>query len=977
MGKAGKAGSGLLDRHNLGRLSSPILVGRERELELLLEASVSPPALILVEGEAGLGKSRLVHETVSDSAIQRRRVLVGTCHRLSEPFLMGPVVEALRGAASEPPSRPLSPVVGVLQPLLPELADFLPPEPPSVGDPRAERHRVFRALRELIGAFGPTVCVLEDLHWADEGTLEFLAFLLSQPPQELALVLTYRGEDLPASSRLLGLAARLPTEMLNVTIELSPLRVEEVRRLICAILETEEVSDELVKHLHERTAGIPFALEEVIRLLRDREQLTVTEAGQTVADLQQIDVPPAIRQSIKERMQLLTADARLVARAAAVLAVPASEDLIAGVAGLPPQRTLRGLAKALSSALLQDQGKGSYGFRHALAAQAVYDEIPTPERRRLHQRAGEALESDQALAHTQLAHHFKEADRPKQWARYSEAAAEDAGSVGDARAAARLLEQALSAPGLSEAARVRMAIRLGSTARHSDCPERAIHLLQQVLDGNPTPVGVRGELRFRLSQLRYCVGEGGLWYEEMVRAVGELRRRPGLAARSMGQLAWPMLREGDVEDDLTWLDRAVQAAEQSGDPVTKTGIRATRAAVLLCVGDPAGWSALENLPSEGRSLDEKLELLRGYHSLSGVVRGLGYYRRAEGFLAEVARINKELDHVWWGPWRESARVSIDWCVGRWEGLEPRARRLAESGTGTATLAVGSELVLGSLLLARGDVEDAEATFQSILQESRRRGWLGARVAASAWLARIRLSQGNAQAARQVAALGLDVVRHKRIWIWGREVIPAAVQAFLGCGQPVEARELAGRFAAGIRGKDAPAALAASYFCQGTVAEAEGSYRAAADFLETAERRWTDLPCPYEVAKSREARARCLLAQDDDGGADLLVSALDGFEDLGAGWDATRTRAALRAHDLPLPSRSRGGRRGYGEELSPREAEVARLAGSGRKNREIAEALFISPRTVEAHVASAIRKLGIESRQELASVAGGEAQPKST
>ncbi|MBA2440459.1 MAG: AAA family ATPase, partial [Thermoleophilaceae bacterium] len=662
----GTAHGGGPDRRDPGRLSSPVLVGRERELELLVEAATSPPALIMVEGEAGVGKTRLVQEALSDPSVRSRRVLVGHCHRLREPFLLGPVVEALRSA--EPPDQPLSPVVGVLQPLLPELADALPAEPAPIGDVKAGRHRVFRALRELINAFGPTVCLLEDLHWADEGTLEFLAFLLSEPPDGLSIVLTYRTEDLPASSPLFGLPSYLPRE----TLELGPLSLDEVRTLICARLNASAVSEHVAERLYDRTAGIPLALEEVIRLLLDRGQLTLTDDGQAVGDLEQVDVPTVIRQAIRERMESFTADARLITQAAAVLALPAGEHLLTRVAGLASTRAMRGLTRALSSALVEEKGAGLYGFRHALAAQAVYDEVPAPERRRLHQRAGEALESaPEAAPAAQLAHHFQRADRPKQWARYAEAAADGAGAVGDDRGATRFFEQALAAPGLSRAARIRVAIKLGSCARHSDCPEKVIGLLQRILEEEPMAVGVRGELRFRLAQLRYYVGDGGLWHEEMVRAAGELRRRPELAARAMTQLAWPMLREGDVADDLAWLQRAVQAAEETDDPMTKAGIAAQRAAILLCVGDPAGWAALDDIPPEGKSVENRLQLLRGYQSLSMVVRPLGYYRRSESFLAEAIRIERALDHVWWDPWRESARVALDWCLGRWEGLEPR------------------------------------------------------------------------------------------------------------------------------------------------------------------------------------------------------------------------------------------------------------------------------------------------------------------
>jgi DNA-binding NarL/FixJ family response regulator len=134
----------------------------------------------------------------------------------------------------------------------------------------------------------------------------------------------------------------------------------------------------------------------------------------------------------------------------------------------------------------------------------------------------------------------------------------------------------------------------------------------------------------------------------------------------------------------------------------------------------------------------------------------------------------------------------------------------------------------------------------------------------------------------------------------------------------------------------------------------------------AERAWSKLPCPYEAAQALEQRGRYLLDEGERTGGDCLLAALKEFEDLGATWDAARVRAALRSHKVGLPYPFRGGHRGYGGKLSPREGEVARLATMGRTNPEIAHALFISPRTVENHVAAAMRKLGVRSRKELLS-----------
>ncbi|MET8990700.1 AAA family ATPase, partial [Nonomuraea wenchangensis] len=183
---------------------SPILVGREKELARLVEliSVTSPvPAVAVVEGEAGIGKSRLVAELLDGPAVTGLRVLRGACLQIREPFPLGALVEALRGRAADLGESALSPVAGALRELLPELAAALPPAPPPLDDRAAERHRVFRGLAEVLTALGPAVLVVEDLHWADGQTVEFLTYLMSvlpgTPPGTLRVVLTYREEEAP------------------------------------------------------------------------------------------------------------------------------------------------------------------------------------------------------------------------------------------------------------------------------------------------------------------------------------------------------------------------------------------------------------------------------------------------------------------------------------------------------------------------------------------------------------------------------------------------------------------------------------------------------------------------------------------------------------------------------------------------------------------------------------------------------------
>jgi DNA-binding NarL/FixJ family response regulator len=150
-------------------------------------------------------------------------------------------------------------------------------------------------------------------------------------------------------------------------------------------------------------------------------------------------------------------------------------------------------------------------------------------------------------------------------------------------------------------------------------------------------------------------------------------------------------------------------------------------------------------------------------------------------------------------------------------------------------------------------------------------------------------------------------------------------------------------------------------------EKAGRLEAAARAYADARSRWDALPRPSEAAVAAEAQGRCLLARGDRAGEGLLIEALAAFERLAASWDSARVRRTLRAHGVALPYPWSGGRRRYGTELSPREQEIVRLVAAGRSNREIAEELVLSLRTVEGHVARAMRKAGVRSRRALGGV----------
>jgi DNA-binding CsgD family transcriptional regulator/tetratricopeptide (TPR) repeat protein len=941
----------------LGRLTSPVLVGRDHELGVLLEAAERAPALVVVEGEAGVGKSRLVQELLAREELQRQHRYLGRCYQLSEPFPLGPVVEALREAVLS--SRPLPTVVGALRPLLPELAERLPSLPEPLGDRRAERHRLFRAVREFLGALGPTVLVLEDLQWADQATLELLSFLVPQLPAELVLVCTYRRQDLPDGSKALGLAARLPSEIGHAQVTVEPLDRAEVRELVGAILQTDQVSDEFAQYLCERSAGLPFAVEEVLLLLRERAGLVRRSGLWVRRRLELLEVPGAVRDSILERLGQLSPEAQAVVQAAAAVGAPATERLLAEVADFPDAAAGAALAEALDSALLIEPDRGEYDFRHVLARQTVEEAIPSPVSRRFHLRAAGALESARSKPLARLAHHYKCAGDQSKWLHYAEAAADRAVSMEDDATAFRFLQEALSEAGLPAATKGRLGVKLATHALYCLEHEEAIGTLRRLLADETLSRGIRGELRLGLGRLLHQAGETAAGYTEVERALADLDRRPALAAHAMAFLAKPWPMEGRFDEHLHWLDEALRAAEKSGDRAAQTAVATTRAITLLTVGDPRAWGEIERLPEPGKTPEELKRAAAIWNNLAGAAFKIGHYRRDEEFMEVARRLSEQADFGFGATVAKVNELSRDWATGAWDGLEQRARFFLDAREDWVYARTDAQTVLGLLLLARGEIAAALQLLEPLSGEPT--GMMPIPTWVAGGLARIRIAQGRVDAAIDEASSGLDRIRRKGAWVWAADVAPIAVEALIKGDRRTEAEQVTRDFAHGLKGRDAPAAVAGLAACRGQLAEAAGDGARASRAYLLAERGWARLPRPYEAAQARESAGRCFIDRSERGQR-LLLQAMEAFEALGAPWDSARVRRTLREHGAVPPHRR--GRKGYGEALSPRQKDVAELAAQGLTNREIAVALFVTPKTVEWHLRAAMRKLGATSRADL-------------
>ena len=949
-------GRGRPDMQSQRALASPILIGREAELVILLDAIGAPPAVALIEGEAGIGKSRLIAELLEDRRLGAFRRMVGHCHALREPFPFGPILEAFHGLENLPDARVFSPVVGALRPFLPELGEHLPAALEPLGDYTAERHLLFRAIRAFIGRLGPTVCVLEDVHNADEGTRELLHFLAADLPSNVSLVVTGRREDLGGSPPIHDLAPHLGSRVTGAEVSLGPLSVEEVRRLVGAILHAGDVSDTVANHLHQRTAGIPFAVEEVVRLLSDRRDLVSRDGNWVRRSLEELEVPRTIRDSVLARVALLGPDARRLVESASVLGVSATATDLTGVAALRAGPGSRGLRDCLDAGILLDSDDGHYSFRHPLAAQAVYEAIPDNDRRAQHLRAARTLEAAPTRPVAQLARHFRLAQQDGPWRRYAEAAADLAGSRGDHLSSARFLHELLSELPLRPSDRVRLALKLSATALLGHVYQKqALAILRSLVDLQSLAVGTRGHIRSRIGLLLIELGDASGGHRELARSVPELSRRPATAALVMVNLAMPTVVEGSEREHRGWAARAQEASRRQHAGRVVLTAEAASALVPLYYGDPVGWELSGDLLRREYRGEGERQLLWLCAHLVGASFHLGHDGRARSFLADA---DEYAERLGWGrlrPIRETAVLVLDWASGDWGGLESRALKLAdEHAVDYPAGTLIGQAVAGSLALSRGDMDAAERRLEGCRDAAQATGLVAWLVTACGSLTRAHLERGRPDLAVLDAQRGRDVIASKGLWGWAGELAPSAVEALLAGAREREAHALVEELAAGLRGRDAPLAGASLQLCRGLLAEALGQRDEAADWYATARAAYDAMVRPYAAAGVAARQGLCLLSAGMPEGAAHVFDALSCFEALGAVADVGRARRALRNFGVPVARR--GGRHAYGLELSPREAEVFELASQGRSTAEISGYLAIAPRTVEHHLTAANRKL---------------------
>ncbi|MFB8757307.1 ATP-binding protein [Streptomyces nigra] len=957
------------------------LIGRNPELArlsaVLERARAGDARAVLVAGDAGVGKSRVLGEAAGLAAGAGMTVLTGHCVDLGDVGL---------------PYLPFTEVVGTLA-ADERFADVLAAHPVVGGllgggsDAVRDRLRLFEGFAGLLTDLAdraPVLLVLEDLHWADQSSRDLLRFLLSRGTLQraaggaaghrLAVLASYRADDLHRRHPLRPLLAELVRLPAVERLELRPLADAEVTELVRHV-QDRPLPDSTVRRIVERAEGNAFYAEELV---------AATDTGGD-------GVPSGLADVLLIRFEQLSDTAQQVLRTAAVAGRRVGHDLLRGAVGLPEDELEAALREAVGRQLLLPGDGDTYAFRHALAREAVYADLLPGERARLHGAFARLLAARGRSRETaaERAHHSRESHDLAEALAASLEAAEHAHQVGAPAEELRHLETALdlwasvepsARPSGEGVDRVTLTLRASAAAAHAGAAHRAVALTRSAL------AGVRDSDHELAARVRYTLAGNLLGVDSLTAAFSysseALALIPAdppsrtwvwaaathvLAARQVGEYGTALrvayealavaerLQVPDARADLL-ISLAVLESGGRGTPEGRARLREAREVARGAGNAPVELRALFNLAIgcfESGELEE---------SVSWLKEGLERARRA-GLSSSPYPLEMRYLHL-----------LVLYTLGRWDECVACAAEDAAVLPAAGAFATGPALYVG---LARGDADIVERTRP--LTEGPF-DWMG-RLVASIVLTDEAALRGDPEAAVErmrsgVAALTDDAgtlpdatVRLAALALAAVADRAAALRAAGDAeelrrwtdtaGELVElARVTAGRGADGSsQGPEGRAWLAR--------AEAEwtwavsgpdaGAWAAAVEAFASGD--------GYERARCRLRLAEALLVADDrEGAAAEAAAARRTAARLGAGPLLERVDALIRRGRL-AEQRAPGS-----SPLTAREQDVLRLLAAGRTNRQIGEELYITGKTASVHVSNILAKLGAASRTEAVAIA---------
>jgi ATP/maltotriose-dependent transcriptional regulator MalT len=974
-----------------GRAPGPVLVGRDTQMAALDAAFAGArqggQTAVLLGGEAGVGKSRLVGEFGQAAAAAGACVLVGGCLELGTDGLpFAPFTAVLRdlvhefgadAVASMLPSR----TIRGLARLLPELGEPELGEPDRGGDPGEARARLFEEMLSALdhlARHSPVVLVIEDAHWADRSSRDLLTFLIGNQRAigGLLIVVTFRSDELHRTHPLRPMLAALDRIAWVERIELPRLTRHDTAELAAGILGRRLAAD-VADALYHRSEGNPLFVE---TLLGCDGELTC-------------ELPESLRDLLLDGVRRLPEDTQEMLRVASAGGETTGYALLAAVTGLDGAALSGALRPAVTANVLRPREDG-YTFRHELIREAVHEDLLPGEHGRLHARFAEAIDADPSLvppgrAAIEMAHHWHAA-HDSVWALIGawQAAAQAGRAVAPAERLsllARVLELWDQVPDAAE--------RIGgdhaqvleeATCAAADAGEfeRGIALASSALkelDPAAEPVRVaqlletRGHFRKNLGRKEFFDDFSAAL--EIAPADAPAVRIPILLAAAR------CVPVGALER--CWAEEALALARESGDEVNEADALMTLAMFRAGAGQQAGvGSEPVELIAQARAMAVRAGaqslLAKAAINESHLLEGAGEHEPAieaarrglggqdEPYIARTSRAVLVIN-----------QVEPLFALGRWDEVmevaeEARDFQFASLPLHRCELATFA----GRIALARGDVAAAASAAATVAELLR----------GSPWQDQYHLPLGRLEIPLRLATAGpADAVSAAAEVMEGFELAggspryawPAVAEAAAVC--VVAARDerlrsdvagMAGRlrtiaekletFGPAQEAGRLAFAAADAQLSGGPPAEVLGAWDAAAAA-------WAAVSEPYPRAQAlRHAAEAALAGGDRDGAAGRLREAAMLAAGLGAGPLAEEIALLARRARIVLEGSAGAGSAGFG--LTGRELEVLRLVTAGRSNRDIANELFISPKTASVHVSNILGKLGAATRGEAAAKA---------
>ena len=953
-------------RFTLRRMNRGALIERDAE-RAWLDAAVTRAleghgSLVLLSGEAGVGKTRFAEEVLGSADAHFLRGTPGP-----GALAYGPVVNALRGFMRTVPGGLSScgPLRSHLALLLPELGDAV-----EASD-RATLVEAVRCGLTAIASERPAVVLLDDLQWSDDATLELLATLAGSLRELPMLVVGgYRSDEIPRAHPLRRLRNDLRRNHLLSELALEPLSPEGTAELAGRVLGATP-SARLAGTLYDRTGGIPFFVEELAGALATGGRLRPGDAGVDLALDADVPLPQTIRDAVLLRAGDLSDPARATAEAASVAGTRFDLELVAALG------CEAGLEELLACGLIEELERGHAAFRHPLARDAIYEDVPWLRRRSLHRRLAVALE-ERGGGHAEVADHWLAARDGARALDSLVRAIDELAAVHAYRDAARLGRRALDMWPEGE----RGAERIAVLERHARFAELAGELAEA------------GRAQREVVAARRAEGAG--------RALADAERR----------LAAIYDLQGDRERALAARGVAADAFAANGIPGEAATERLIAAGYLSSAGRHADAVALTRRAAEEAGRAERIDLRARILGLEGVVRvkggdfeagmetiraGLSLALEHELTL-EAAEVYQRLGTAYevagdYGGARDALDTAVGFCAAHGaEGLEHTclscmAYVLRELGDWDRAAELSHELragdarpddtlvadgTLGSIHAFRGDGAAARPLLLRCLDTASRLDVVSMGVDSAAALAVLEEHEGDVDQARSHCRFLLERWSRSEdhhYAVWG---LRWASSFFARHGRLAEARAGTEALSSIAARTSHPDALAALAHALGETALAEGHVDAAAQQISRAADLHASLEIPFERAQIQlRAGVALAAAGQREAAVERLVEAHRTARRLGAA--PLAAQAAGEVARLGESVERRLGRRAAADHehagLSRRELEVMRLVASGGTNREIADELVLSTRTVDMHVRNILAKLRCRSRTEAVAKAG--------